>query len=328
MVQKRPDYLLFDENTKALVFGYQQNAIQRMLDYDYVCQRKKPSVGAIVNPTRGGFHKCFWGTKEINLPMYKTIKEALDKHNDIDVMVNFASMRSAFPTTMEALDFKQLKTVAIIAEGVPERRTKMIIAKANDNGVTIIGPATVGGLRAGCFKIGNTAGDLLNIIDAKLHRPGTVAYVSKSGGLSNELNMMIGLNTDGVYEGVALGGDRYPGSLFLEHMLRYEANPDVKMIVLLGEVGGDGEISGACLKDPHHGYHLLPTLLHHHCHELVRLRPPLSQPMADLVGLSIQLLVGQRAIGGNHRRLARSAFHLGGKQGVKQFPRDGGLGGP
>ena len=39
-------------------------------------------------------------------------------------------------------------------------------------------------------------------------------------------------------EGVAIGGDRYPGSRFLDHLLRYEANPRVKMLVLLGEVGG------------------------------------------------------------------------------------------
>ena len=36
----------------------------------------------------------------------------------------------------------------------------------------------------------------------------SVAYVSRSGGMSNELNNIISLNTDGVYEGVAIGGDR------------------------------------------------------------------------------------------------------------------------
>jgi len=241
MMSDKPDYLLFDKNTQSVVFGYQQNAIQRMLDYDYVCKRETPSVTAIVNPTRGGTHKCFWGTKEITIPMYRELKVALEKHPEIDVMVNFASMRSTFPTTMEALDFPQLHVIGLIAEGVPERRTKMIIAKATEKGVTIIGPATVGGLRAGCFKIGNTAGDLLNIVEAKLHRPGSVAYVSKSGGLSNELNMMIGQNTDGVYEGVALGGDRYPGTLFIDHIMRYQANPDITMIVMLGEIGGTDE---------------------------------------------------------------------------------------
>lgn len=77
-----------------------------------------------------------------------------------------------------------------------------------------------------------------NIVSSKLYRPGSVAYVSKSGGMSNELNNIISRCTDGVYEGVAIGGDRYPGSTFIDHMLRYEADPNAKMMVLLGEVGG------------------------------------------------------------------------------------------
>ena len=70
-----------------------------------------------------------------------------------------------------------------------------------------------------------------------LHISGfSVAYVSRSGGMSNELNNIISMNTDGVFEGVAIGGDRYPGSTFFDHMKRYHDHPDVKMLVLLGEV--------------------------------------------------------------------------------------------
>jgi succinyl-CoA synthetase alpha subunit len=239
--QERPDYVLFDENTTAIVFGYQQNAIQRMLDFDYVCRREKPSVACIVNPTREGTHKCFWGTKEVLLPMYRTLDKAIKNHPDVDVMVNFASFRSAYQTTKEALETDEIRTVAIIAEGVPERRAKELIALANKRNKWIIGPATVGGLVAGKFKIGNTAGMLDNIVSARLHRPGSVAYVSKSGGLSNELNNIISLNTDGVYEGVAIGGDQFPGSTFIQHIMRYEKNPNIKMLVLLGEVGGQDE---------------------------------------------------------------------------------------
>lgn len=64
----------------------------------------------------------------------------------------------------------------------------------------------------------------------------SVAYVSRSGGMSNELNNIISRTTDGVYEGVAIGGDRYPGTTFMDHVIRYQENPDVKMIVVLGEV--------------------------------------------------------------------------------------------
>lgn len=77
-----------------------------------------------------------------------------------------------------------------------------------------------------------------NIVASKLYRKGSVAYVSKSGGMSNELNNIISNNTDGVYEGVAIGGDRYPGTTFIDHMLRFQQDPECKILVLLGEVGG------------------------------------------------------------------------------------------
>jgi len=241
VAKETPDYLLFDENTEAIIFGYQQRAIQRMLDFDYICRRKKPSVACIVNPTRDGLHKCFWGTEEIVLPMYRTLREATAKHSAADLVVNFSSFRSAYSTSKEALESDTVRTVVIIAEGVPERRTKELIKIATKRGKWIIGPATVGGIAAGKFRIGNTAGMLDNIIASRLHRPGSIAYVSKSGGLSNELNSIIARNTDGVLEGVAIGGDRYPGSTFIQHLMRFEANPEIKMMVMLGEVGGADE---------------------------------------------------------------------------------------
>ena len=52
---------------------------------------------------------------------------------------------------------------------------------------------------------------------------------------------MSSLPVDGVYEGVAIGGDRYPGSTFLDHLIRYQDDANCKMLLLLGEVGGSEE---------------------------------------------------------------------------------------
>jgi len=237
----RKDYVLFDRNTKAFVYGYQTNAIQRMLDFDYVCKRSSPSISAIINPGRAGIHKAFWGTKEIILPMYKTIPLAAAAYPEADVMVNFASHRSAFETTMEALQEDTIRIVAVIAEGVPERQSRVMAATARKLDKIVIGPATVGGMTAGAFRIGNTAGTIENIIASKLYRPGCVGFVSKSGGMLNEAFNIISRNSDGIYEGVAIGGDRYPGSNMLDHILRYERNPAIKMIACLGELGGEDE---------------------------------------------------------------------------------------
>ena len=145
--------------------------------------------------------------------MYQELKEAVKKHPEVDVVVNFSSFRSVYESTQDILAQPQIRTVAIIAEGVPERQTRALIDQAKAKNVTIIGPATVGGIKPGCFRIGNTGGMLDNIIASKLYRPGSVAYVARSGGMSNELNNIIATNSDGVYEGIAIGGDRYPVSL-------------------------------------------------------------------------------------------------------------------
>ena len=237
-------YELFNENTQAIIYGLQTAPVQRMLDFDYVCRRKKPSVAAMIQPTQEAaiaYHKAFWGSKEIVIPVYKTLEMAVKKHRNADVMINFASFRSAYDTSKEALEAETIRVVVLIAEGVPERQSRLLIKIADEKNKIIIGPATVGGIKAGAFKIANTAGTLENIILSKLYRPGSVGFVSKSGGLSNEMNFMIAQNSDGVYESIAIGGDRYPGSRLIDHLLRYEANPNIKMLVCLGEIGGTEE---------------------------------------------------------------------------------------
>jgi ATP-citrate lyase alpha-subunit len=235
------EYELFDKNTKSFIYGSQSTAAQRMLDFDYLSLREEPSVVGFITPEGGGYFKLFWGTKEIRLPRFRSVKEATEAHPEADVMVNFASERSSADSTMEALEADTIRTVIMIAEGVPQRDTRKIAAYAKKHGKWVIGPATVGGIKPGCFKIGNAAGTIQNIRDTKLYRPGSVGFVSVSGGLSNEGYNIVSLNTDGVYEGYAVGGDVYPATTLLDHLLRYEKNPKIKMMVSLGELGGRDE---------------------------------------------------------------------------------------
>ncbi|KAL4800727.1 citrate synthase-like protein [Aspergillus venezuelensis] len=230
---------LFHNKTRCFVYGMQPRAVQGMLDFDFICKRSTPSVAGIIYTFGGQFvSKMYWGTSETLLPVYQDTAKAMAKHPDVDTVVNFASSRSVYSSTMELMQFPQIKSIAIIAEGVPERRAREILVTAKEKGITIIGPATVGGIKPGAYKIGNTGGMMDNIVASKLYRKGSVGYVSKSGGMSNELNNIVSQNTDGVYEGVAIGGDRYPGTTFIDHLLRYQNEPECKILVLLGEVGG------------------------------------------------------------------------------------------
>ncbi len=233
------DYLLFTENTKSIFWGMHLNAIQRMLDYDYVAGRTVPSVAAIVSPTSDRkFLQFFFGKDEVLIPVFRSIKDALKYDKDIDVLVNFASFRTAYDVTREALETSQIRTVIITAEGIPERLARELMHLSKAKGKVIIGPATVGGISAGAFRIANSGGTIENIIESKLYRPGSVGLVTRSGGLFNELANIISRNSDGIVEGIAIGGDRYPGTDFLDHLLRFERDPRVKFSVMLGEIGG------------------------------------------------------------------------------------------
>lgn len=164
---------LFTSETKSIVWGMQTRAVQSMLDFDFVCRRKEPSVVAMIYPFTGDHkQKFYWGHGEVFIPVYKSMDDAMKKHPTADVMVNFASLRSAYESTVEAMNYPQLRTIAIIAEGIPENMTRKLNKLAASKRVTIIGPATVGGIKPGCLKIGNTGGMMDNILHSKLYRPG------------------------------------------------------------------------------------------------------------------------------------------------------------
>ena len=233
---------LFTRDTQAIFWNNNKTAIQRMLDYDYTIKRDTPSVAAIVAPTSGNkFEKFFWGPDEIMIPLYKSTADAKKEHANADVLLNFASFRTAYDVTMEAIELGGFKSIMVTAEGIPERLARKMNNTARKAGVVVIGPATVGAIAPGAFKIANIGGTIENIVRSKLHRAGSCGLVTRSGGLFNELSNIIAINADGIAEGVAIGGDRFVGSVFIDNMLRMEKNPDVKYMVLLGEVGGTEE---------------------------------------------------------------------------------------
>jgi len=87
---------LFSRDTQAIFWNLNYDAIQRMLDYDYIIGRK-PSIVAIVAPnTNRRFEKFFWGNKEIIIPIYDSLQKASDFFHNASVLLNFASFRSAY----------------------------------------------------------------------------------------------------------------------------------------------------------------------------------------------------------------------------------------
>ncbi len=225
--------VLFSRQDRVIVINNKPEYIQRILDYDYIIGRT-PSIKAIIH-NDSGYQKLFYGSDEILIPVYKT------SQIEADVAINLSSFRSAYNTTKELLDNDSIKTIVIVAEGVPERDMKDLIYKAKTRGKLIIGPATFGAITVGALRAGVVGGDYDNIVKSRLYSPGSVGIVTRSGGLLNEMFRIVARNSNGTREGVAVGGDVFPGSTMLEHILRMNQDPEIKMIVAIGEIGGKEE---------------------------------------------------------------------------------------
>ena len=67
----------FSDKTRCIVYGLQARPVQGMLDFDFMCKRKKPSVAAMVYPFQGAhYSKFYWGTEETLVPVYPSLAQA------------------------------------------------------------------------------------------------------------------------------------------------------------------------------------------------------------------------------------------------------------
>ena len=245
---KEESLININEGTKCSILGFHKNAIQRMLDFDYTCGKLEKSIACVIEPrnSRTTLEPFFYGNESILLPVYTSINEALDSHS-FQMVINFLSFRSAYEATLALLE-TPIKIVVIIAEGIPELYTRRLSLAALQRGKIVLGPATVGGIFGGAFRIANTGGSLDNIISCNLHNKGNVGFVSRSGGLLNEMCSIISRCTKGVHSAISIGGDRYPCTSFTDVVMSYENNPEIDIIVCLGEVGGSQELKLASFK--------------------------------------------------------------------------------
>lgn len=234
---------MFTSSSTAIIYGRHLDVAQRMLDFDFLSDRS-PSVAGIIDPNahRVSVTKLFFGNKEIMVSIYPSISD-IPTDSQIDTCINLASFRSATDATWEAIHSNMFSNIVIIAEGIPEREIRKIIAYNTSNTqIRIIGPATAGAIAASSLRMGNSWGSIENIIASGLYKKWSVWFVSRSGGMSNEMFRVIGTRTDGIHTGIALGGDRFVCSTFRDIVLDYEMNPEITMIVLLGEVGSRDEL--------------------------------------------------------------------------------------
>lgn len=228
---------MFCKNSFAIIYGLHLSTAQKMLDFDFICDRE-PSVLAFIDTGKKiTNYKLFFGWKEILISSYpnlESIPEVILKK--ADTVLNYASFRSAYDSTLACMEIENIKNIIIIAEWIPESQVRKIIAINKIKNKNIIGPSTVWAMVNSEFRVGNTGWSLENIINSKLYKKWNVWFVSKSGWMSNELRKIISDNTNGTHTSVAIGWDKYSISTLKDIVLKYEQIDEIKMIVMLWEV--------------------------------------------------------------------------------------------
>jgi succinyl-CoA synthetase alpha subunit len=183
-----------------------------------------------VNPRKAGTEVTFpTPDGERAVPVFGTVAEAMAA-TGADVSVVFVPPAFAKGAVLEAIDARMPLTV-VITEGIPVADTAEFFAAAQEAGVRLIGPNCPGIISPGRSNVGITPADITG--------PGPIGLVSKSGTLTYQ--MMYELRDIGFSTCIGIGGDPIIGTTHIDALAAFEADPETKAIVLIGEIGGDAE---------------------------------------------------------------------------------------
>jgi ATP citrate (pro-S)-lyase len=225
-----------------LVLGNHPGVVQAILDFDYACGKKEPSILACITSNRKSI-KFFFGKGEILIPCFSSVKvvpKEIGTH--VNWMLNVQSGRRAFEATVAFFDaFPEAYGGHIFAENVPEKHETELIKRYGGKKI-IAGPSGVGILVPGYVKIGAIGGTgLAQLEQGKLATAGSVAVISTSGGMTNELITDVALAGKRVSFSISIGGDRFPISSLTDVLSLAEQDPETSAIVYFGELGGVDE---------------------------------------------------------------------------------------
>jgi succinyl-CoA synthetase alpha subunit len=207
--------------TRAIVQGItgKQGTFQTKLMLDYGTK-----ILAGVSPGKGG-------TKIQGVPVFDTVKEAADLLLP-DASIIFVPAPFAYDAVLEAI-VSNIKTIVVITEQIPIRDSINMMAYAAKQNVSIIGPNTPGIITPGECKLG--------IMPADVFTPGDVGLVSRSGTLSYEIAASLTANGLGQSTCIGIGGDPVVGLGFIEALEKFKKDEKTKVVVLIGEIGGNME---------------------------------------------------------------------------------------
>jgi succinyl-CoA synthetase alpha subunit len=217
--------IFLNENSKVIVQGL--TGSEGMKHATKMLKSGTNIVGG-VNARKAGQTATIEGK---DLKVFGTVEEAI-KETGADVSVIFVPPKFAKDAVIEAID-AEIPLAVVITEGIPVHDSAYFWAHAVAKGNTtrIIGPNCPGVISPGKSNAG--------IIPADISGPGQIGLVSKSGTLTYQ--MMYELRDIGFSTAVGIGGDPIIGTTHIDALEAFEADPETKVIVMIGEIGGDAE---------------------------------------------------------------------------------------
>lgn len=220
--------ILIDSSKRVLVQGItgREGRARAKLMREYGTQ-----VVAGVTPGKGGL--------EVDgLPVFDTVREAVETVGELDVTVLFIPAPLVKDAALEAMA-SGLKLLILVPDRVPIYDVLEIAREAERNSARFIGPNTLGALSPEKAVVGMIGGRA-----ASAHSwffPGPVGITSRSGGITTSIAYYLAQEGIGATTLVHVGGDAVVGTPHPEVMRLFEQDRETKAIVMFGEIGGSQE---------------------------------------------------------------------------------------
>jgi succinyl-CoA synthetase alpha subunit len=217
--------VIVDKDTKVVVqgiTGYQGS---------YHSQAMRDFGTAVLAGVRPGKE----GERVHDIPVYDSVAKAVAE-TGANTQCVFVPAPFTKDAVFEAID-AGIKTIVVVTEHVPVHDAIHFVAVARSKGITLIGPNCPGVASPGIGKVG--------ILPSKIFKKGSVGVVSRSGTLTYEIVSAMTENGIGQSTCVGIGGDRVPGTNFVDVLELFQRDRQTKKIVLVGEIGGTAEEEAA-----------------------------------------------------------------------------------
>jgi len=222
--------IFIDESTTVVVQGITGRDgsfhARQMMEYG-------TRVVAGVTPGKGG--QFFEGPGGVEVPIFDTVEAAI-AGTGADTSVIYVPPAFAADAIMEAAA-GGTRFVVAITEGIPVLDMTRVHAFVRDCGVRLLGPNCPGLLSPGKSKVG--------ILPGQIATPGPVGLVSRSGTLTYEVVYQLTRAGLGQSTCVGIGGDPINGTSFIDCLEAFEADPETRAVVMIGEIGGTDEQEAA-----------------------------------------------------------------------------------